>query len=102
MTVEEVYKILDITKAMDNVRNLIDNPAQLRFTKRMVDRHIFEIDKYYHINDDVTVKIKSILEKAQAEVTTILRDELFRLTCKFAEIEVKFNSTDESQSNNEK
>ena len=88
MTIEELMYINSVSRGIDDIERLLDNPGCLRLVKEMDGRY-YHSDGYYSINDDVTSRISAMLKSAQREINSILKQELVKLKRELEEIEIQ-------------
>ena len=89
MTIEELMYINSVSRGIDGIERLLDNPGCLRLVKNMDGRYYYNVDGYYSINDDVTSRISAILDSAKREINSILEQELVKLIRELEEIEIQ-------------
>ena len=94
MTIEELMYINTVSRGIDGIERLLDNPGCLRLVKNMDGRYYYNVDGYYSINDDVTSRISAILKSAQRDINSILEQELVKLKSEFSKIEIKTETTE--------
>lgn len=99
MTAEQLYYINSVSRGIDDIERLLDNPGHLRFVKNNDRGLYYNVNGYFSINNDVSNRINKIIEDAENEIKTILNQEIVKLKSEFSKIVVQTPKTSDNENN---
>lgn len=93
MTREEFSKIAAIWYAMGQIEQLLDKEFLVKAVIPMEKHRCISIFEYEDVSLELKAKVQQILDSAQHEVMSVLRQEHIRLANEFCEIKVEVKPT---------
>lgn len=93
MTIEEFYKISEKWHALGNIEQILEKEFFVKAVLPIEKHRFISIFEYEEISPEIKTKVQEILDKAQHDVISLLRQEYIRLANEVFEINVEINPT---------
>jgi hypothetical protein len=93
MTREEFSKISAKWCAMLQIEQLLDKEFLVKAVLPMEKHRFISIFEYEDVSSEIKAKVQQVLDRAQHDVISLLRQEHIRLSNEFFEIKVEIKPT---------